>query len=59
MFKFLAIVKITTYYLIPDRQLVGPLNQACPLLWLKPLITPLVRVELGRNFAYCVLGQGT
>jgi len=37
---FLGIVKFTTYYLILERQLEGPLAKLAPS-WLKPLVTPL------------------
>jgi len=45
---FLGIVKITTYYLILERQLVGPLAKlASP--WLKPLVTPLANPSFYPN----------
>jgi len=42
MVRFLAIVKIATYYLLLERRFVGPLSHAC-LPWLKPLVTPLLK----------------
>jgi len=41
LLRLLGIVKNRTYYLILERRLVGPLSQACPASWLKPLVTPL------------------
>jgi len=44
MLRFLAIIKITTYYVILDQRLVGHLAKLASSLspWLKPLVTSLL-----------------
>jgi len=58
LFRFVGIVKITTYYLILERRLEGLLSQACSP-WLKPLVTPMfVVLRFLNSLAWASAAEG-